>query len=180
MLLYDIMRGVGLFFILWHEAMQDVAAALLIWATGADRRYVVRRGALALSWRVPPGELCLCDVRTANGAVLKTLSRGMQPVDVDEDTRSMKAFHARVFALCPSTRWGGFQTMDVAKTFLMERCAGYESTNATVAETVLLMAASARCEADYFEPVLTAVFMDFEEHRLCGDDIVCQVMKRHA
>jgi hypothetical protein len=157
--------------LLCYERLRALYVAVVYWASGGAMRYVPRDCGLRRS-RARPGELCACDVRTPNGSVLRTLCRGTDRVDIDADTRYMKAFQSNVLAVEPHAAWAPESALAPAREFLMTRCAGYASTSATVSEVVALMEAAAGQGGGSFEPRLTLTLADFEELCVEGGDFV--------
>lgn len=145
------------------------------WARGGTVRYTPRGSKLVrVRFGIDEYALCACDVATPNGSVLTTLCRGTASVDVEEDTRSMKAFQARVMVVEPHGPGVPEQALAAARKFLVQRCGGYASTRATVSEVVRLAEAAAGLCEGALSDRLTIVTVDFEEIPLSGADYVAR------
>lgn len=145
------------------------------WARGGVVRYTPMGGKLKrVGFGGDEHALYACDVITPNGSVLATLCRGTAFVDVEEDTRRMKAFQARVMVIEPHGPGVPEPALAAARQFLVQRCGGYASTWATVAEVVRLAEAAAGLGDGDLLDRLTVVTVDFEEMHLSGSDYVAQ------
>lgn len=147
--------------------MYRLIVTLYYWANGGAIRTVVRDGRLRRAWSVPAGELCLCDVLDGTGGVLRTLARGNASPEPSVDAASRNKIHGSIMSIEPMSRISSEPTVYRARDFLMERCAGFESTAATAAEVVLLM--EAYVGAGYHRR-LTIVLPDFSFVEVAGDD----------
>jgi hypothetical protein len=157
--------------LLCYERLRALYVLAVYWFGGGAIRYSPRDCRLRRA-RAFPGELCACDVLTPNGSVLRTLCRGTDAVDVDEDTRAMKAFQASVLAVEPHAAWAPESALAPARAFLLQRCAGYAGTRATVSEVVRLMEAAAGQGRGSFSDRLTVTCADFEEQEVAGSDFL--------
>lgn len=152
--------------IAWRR-LRMFAVAAYYWSNGGAVRSVLRDGKLCRVWSVPEGELCLCDVLDGKGDVLRTLGRGNSFPDVDVETLDRTAFHGRIMSIEPSPKTMPDITVSRARDFLMERCAGFESTAATAAEVVLLMEAYV---GSSYHKRLTIVLPDFSFLEVAGHE----------
>lgn len=159
--------------VLFCERLTALYTRVVFFMGAGAMRYVARGPVLARVRAVPEGVLCACDCITPNGSILKTLGRGMRRVDVEGDTRDMKRFHERVLVVEPHVASAPQSAMTAARQFLMQRCAGYAATSATVSEVVRLMEAASGQDPGSFSDRLTVILADFKEMQLAGDDLVC-------
>lgn len=150
----------------WRR-VRTFAVKAYFWANGGAVRTVRRDGKMRRAWSVPDGELCLCDVLDEKGNVLRTLARGNAVPEPSLDVASRNMIHGSIMSIEPASRMPSEPTLCRARDFLMERCAGFESTAATAAEVVLLM--EAHLCARYHKR-LTVVMPDFSSVDLAGDD----------